>query len=142
MNINLSRISLTTTISRLLVILFVLSIIYPTIFVVLTSLKSTNEFYSNIWGFPQIVEWSNYARAWVDGGIGQAFFNSVFVVTIAVIGTLTFGMLAGYALARLEIPYAKVISLALVLMTLIPTESVVLPEYIMTAKLGLTGTRT
>jgi raffinose/stachyose/melibiose transport system permease protein len=104
-------------------------------------LKSTNEFYSNIWGLPRVFAWSNYVQAWVQGGIGRAFLNSILIVTISVIGTLTFGMLGGYALARLGIPYASVIALCLILMTLIPGESMLLPTYIMTIKLGLIGTR-
>jgi len=144
MNINLfhSRADRSTIISRLLVVFYVFLLIYPISFVVLTSLKSTNEFYNNIWGLPRVFAWSNYVRAWVDGRIGPAFFNSVLVVTISVIGVLTLGTLAGYALARLEIPYSNLIALGLVLMTLIPTESVLVPEYILTIKLGLTGTRT
>jgi raffinose/stachyose/melibiose transport system permease protein len=133
---------LTTWVSRLLVVLYVLLIVYPIVFVVLTSLKPTSEFFDNIWGVPHTFAWSNYARAWTDGGIGKAFFNSVLVVVVAVAGTLSFGALAGYALARLEIPRANLIALALVLMTMLPTESVLIPEYLLTSKLGLTGTRT
>jgi raffinose/stachyose/melibiose transport system permease protein len=127
-------------ISRLLVIFYVLLLVYPISFVVLTSLKSTNEFYSNIWGLPRVVEWSNYAQAWVQGGIGRAFFYSVFIVTTSVVGIILFGTLGGYALARLDIPYADAIALGLIVMTLIPGESVLLPVYIITNNLGLTGT--
>lgn len=137
----LGRVGQATSVSRLLVIFYVLLLIYPVSFVVLTSLKSTNEFYTNIWGLPRSYEWSNYVRAWVEGRIGDAFFNSVFIVTISVIGILTLGTLAGYALARLEIPYANVIAVGLVLMTLIPTESVLVPAYLLTIRLGLVGTR-
>lgn len=137
----LGRVGQATSVSRLLVIFYVLLLIYPVSFVVLTSLKSTNEFYTNIWGLPRSYEWSNYARAWVEGRIGDAFFNSVFIVIISVIGILTLGTLAGYALARLEIPYANVIAVGLVLMTLIPTESVLVPAYLLTIRLGLVGTR-
>jgi raffinose/stachyose/melibiose transport system permease protein len=137
----LGRVGQATSVSRLLVIFYVLLLIYPVSFVVLTSLKSTNEFYTNIWGLPRSYEWSNYARAWVEGRIGDAFFNSVFIVTISVIGILTLGTLAGYALARLEIPYANAIAVGLVLMTLIPTESVLVPAYLLTIRLGLVGTR-
>ena len=140
-NPSLSRIFKGTLISRLLVIFYVILLIYPVSFVVLTSLKATNEFYGNIWGLPRVVEWSNYVQAWVQGGIGRAFLNSVFIVSMSVIGTLTFGMLGGYALARLGIPYASVIALCLILMTLIPGESMLLPTYIITIKLGLVGTR-
>ena len=41
---------------RLILILFVIITIYPMIFVFLTSLKSTSEFYRNIWLWPEKVE--------------------------------------------------------------------------------------
>jgi ABC-type glycerol-3-phosphate transport system permease component len=40
--------SLTIWVSRMLVVLYVVVIVYPIVFVVLTSLKPTSEFYDNI----------------------------------------------------------------------------------------------
>src|SRR3954447_3176435 len=91
----------TIWIMRALVILYVLLLVYPVMFVVLTSLKPTEEFYNNIWGLPNTFAWSNYTNAWTQGNIGSAFITSVFVVVTTVIIILILGALAGYALARL-----------------------------------------
>lgn len=130
----------TTWIMRALVILYVVLLVYPVLFVVLTSLKPTEEFYSNIWGLPKTIVWSNYSTAWTQGHIDSAFITSVFVVVSTVLIILLLGAMAGYALARLEIPKAGLITLAIVATTLLPTESVLIPEYLLTSNLNLVGT--
>src|SRR5438128_6898821 len=86
---------------RTLVILYILTVVYPVLFVILTSLKSTTEFYSNIWGLPKVVAWSNYAAAWTTGGIGSAFINSAIVVVSSLVFIQLTSGVAAYALARL-----------------------------------------
>jgi raffinose/stachyose/melibiose transport system permease protein len=130
----------TTWIMRGLVILYVLLLVYPVLFVVLTSLKPTEEFYKNIWGLPTTFAWSNYTTAWTKGNIDSAFITSIFVVVTTVVIVLLLGAMAGYALARLEIPKAGVITLAIVATTLLPTESVLIPEYLLTSNFNLVGT--
>jgi len=127
-------------INRLIVIAVIVSIIYPILFVVLTSLKTTKEFYSNVWGIPQQIAWSNYPTAWNEGRIGPAFLTSAFVVSVSILVILVFGALAGYAFARLEIPKAELIVVLLVATTMFPSESVIMPIYITLSKAGLIGT--
>lgn len=125
---------------RLVLILFVIITIYPMIFVFLTSLKSTNEFYKNIWFWPSSIEWENYRYAWQVAKIGSYFVTSIIVVTTVVAATLILGALAGYALAKLKIPKANVIMLSIFLLTMLPSEAILMPMYIMVSKLGLAGT--
>ena len=70
-------------ISRVIIILLSLTVVYPLIFIVLVSFKNNQEFYSNIFGLPQVWRFENYAAAWVEGKIGLYAFNSI-VVTAAV----------------------------------------------------------
>lgn len=125
---------------RIVLILFVIITIYPMIFVFLTSLKTTNEFYNNIWLWPSKLEWENYRYAWQVAKIGSYFFTSVIVVSIVVIATLGLGALAGYSLAKLKIPKANIIMLGIFLLTMLPSESIIMPMYIMVSKLGMAGT--
>src|SRR6266571_3713877 len=104
---------------RTLVILYVLTVVYPVLFVILTSLKSTTEFYSNIWGLPQVVAWSNFTEAWTTGGIGQAFVNSAIVVASSLVFILLFSGVAAYALARL-VPKSDLLTLIILASTFIP----------------------
>lgn len=124
---------------RALVILYALTVVYPLLFTVLTSLKSTNEFYGNIWGFPHVLAWSNFTEAWTSGGIGAAFINSAFVVMCSLVCILVLSGLAAYALARL-VPKGNLITLIIVVSTFIPGELVLVPEFLMASKLQLVGT--
>jgi raffinose/stachyose/melibiose transport system permease protein len=124
---------------RLLVIPYVLTVMYPVLFVILTSLKSTTEFYSNIWGLPRVAAWSNYVEAWTSGGIGPAFLNSAMVVATSLVFILGLSGVAAYALARL-VPKSDLITLIIVVSTFIPGELVLVPEFLMASKLQIVGT--
>ncbi len=127
--------------SRTLLILYCAVIAFPIIFVVMTSFKSTSEFYTNVWGLPQHVAWENYAMAWNDAKIGQYMLNSVIIVSIVLIVSLIVGALAGYALSRFRIKHAEIIMLAILACTMLPSESVIMPLYLITSKIGLIGSR-
>lgn len=125
---------------RVVLILFVAITIYPMLFVFLTSLKSTNEFYKNIWLWPSSIEWENYQYAWSIAQIGSYFGTSVIVVTITVLATLVLSSLAGYALAKLKVPRADLLTLLIFLITMLPSESILMPMYLMVSRLKLAGT--
>ena len=125
---------------RVILIIFVILTIYPMIFVLLTSMKTTNEFYNNIWLLPKRFAWENYSYAWNVAKIGSYFYTSIIVVGTTVIVTLVLGSLAGYSLAKLKIPKADLIMLAIFLLTMLPSESIIMPMYIIISKVKVTGT--
>jgi raffinose/stachyose/melibiose transport system permease protein len=126
-------------ITRVVVLFFVLITIYPIVFVTINSLKSTSDFYANVWALPGSIHWSNYSEAWFDAKIGQYFSNSSIVVVSAVLIISVFGVMAGYALGRLNLPYAEAILLFFLAMKMVPHESLVMPLYLMLSRMGLIG---
>ena len=128
-------------VSRIFIIAYCMLIAYPIIFVIITSLKPTSEFYVNIWGLPRTWAFENYAVAWNTAKIGTYMFNSVIIVTIVLVVTLIAGALAGYALSRFRIKYAELIMLAILACTMLPSEAVLMPLYLVTGELGITGTK-
>lgn len=119
---------------------FVFVTIYPVYFVMLTSLKSSADFYTNIWSLPKALAFENYNYAWNVAEIGKHFFTSVIIVTTTVVFTLLFGSLAGYSLAKLRIPGADILLITMFLLSMLPSESIIIPMYIGIAKLKMTGT--
>lgn len=130
----------TKWIIRLFLLIFVILIVYPLIFVLLTSIKNTNEFYTNIWGWPKDLAIENYAYAWSIAKIGEYFVTTVIVVAITVVVTLVISAFAGYALAKLQVPKADLIILIIFLLSMLPSESILMPTYLLVSKLGFTGT--
>ncbi len=126
-------------ITRVVLLFFVAITIYPIVFVTINSLKSTDEFYANVWALPKAIHWSNYSEAWFDAKIGQYFTNSTIVVVIAVLIISVFGVMAGYALGRLNLPYAEAILLFFLAMKMVPHESLVMPLYLMMSRMGIIG---
>lgn len=125
--------------SRVILFLAFFLTAYPIIFVMITAVKSTKEFYTNVWSLPRHYAWSNFYDAWVTAHIGQYFLTSFIVVFISVLLIVILGALAGYALARLNIPYAEVITFLFMSTLMLPSESVIMPLYLMMSKLGWIG---
>lgn len=130
----------TRIICRIICFAYVLITIYPILFVMLTSVKPTAEFYTNIWGLPETWAWENYATAWETAHIGEYMTNSLIIILITMVITLITGALAGYALSRFKIKYAEVIMMLILFCTMIPSEAVIMPMYTMISKMKLTGT--
>ena len=118
-------------------ILCVAVFLVPILFSVSTSLKSQPDFYRNIWGPPSELQFTNYIRAFITGKINTYFLNSVIISVFSLTLIQVCCLLFAYALARLHIPFANVILLSLFLIQILPTESQIIPLYIMFSKAGL-----
>lgn len=135
---NFKKLNHTNLVCRGVALLSVLITLYPIVFVGLTSLKATSEFYNNIWGIPREFKWSNYYSAWVTSRIGRYFKASVIVVGISVVAVLIFSALAGYALSRLKVRYVSAAAIGIIVITqLMPLESVIMPLYLIMSRLRL-----
>ena len=130
----------TRWIIRIFLLAFVILVVYPLIFVLLTSIKDTGEFYTNIWGWPSRIAIENYSYAWNIAKIGEYFVTTVIVVAITVVATLIISAFAGYALAKLRVPHADLIILLIFLLSMLPSESILMPTYLLVGKLKITGT--
>lgn len=126
-------------VARLFIWLYLIITAYQIFFVMLTSLKKTSEFYTNIWGLPRSVAFDNYSKAWDTANIGGYMLNSVIIVAIVLLVTLITGAMAGYALSRFNIRFAEVIMMAILICTMIPSEGVIMPMYLIVSKLKITG---
>lgn len=78
---------------------FAVIILYPLIWMTISSMKSYDEIYSNVWGLPSKWLVENYAIAW-SKGISSYFINSVIVTATTVFAVLLIGSMAAFALAR------------------------------------------
>jgi N-acetylglucosamine transport system permease protein len=73
----------------------------PLIWVMLASFKTNTEiFLGEPFALPSSFSLDTYFSAWDQAHIGRYFLNSVFVVVISTAGTMLFGSMAAYVLAR------------------------------------------
>jgi ABC-type glycerol-3-phosphate transport system permease component len=122
---------------RLIMVLFVGAYFIPVLFSLSTSFKSLGEFYRNIWGLPEKFRFDNYVKAFTTGRIGEYFMSSVIIAAFSLVLIQICSLFMGYALARLQIPYANIILMALLAIQVLPTESEIVPLYIMFTRAGL-----
>lgn len=119
---------------RIFLLLMVVISVYPILFVLLTSFKSTSEFMRNVWSIPETFRYENYITAWSTGHVSEYFLNSVIVTGISLVFILVFSVCAGYALAKLRVPFSEFFVGALFVILILPTESMVMPLYIIMTK--------
>ncbi len=77
----------------------VVIVAYPLFWMVMSSFKTYNEIYRNVWGLPGHLLFSNYTEAWTRG-ISRYFFNSVLVTAATIVGVLLISSLCAYGLSR------------------------------------------
>ncbi len=98
-----SYMPLKTRISRNIVFLglliFALMILYPLFWMFISSFKSYQEIYTNVWALPSEWHVENYALAW-EKGIQNYFLNSAYVTGFSILLTVMSGTMAAFVLAR------------------------------------------
>ena len=81
--------------------MWAIAVIAPLLWTFLASFKSNTEiFIGSPFALPDSFGLDAFTRAWTDANIGRYFLNSVLVVTLSTAGTMLFGSMAAYVLAR------------------------------------------
>ena len=127
---------------HVVLVVFVLLMIYPLLWMVVSSFKPSNLILSQTGLIPTEVTLSNYSDGWDALGSPFTLFlgNSLLIGVGSVLGNLFSCSLTAYALARLNFRMNKVY-LALTLMTImLPFHVLVIPQYILFAELGWINT--
>lgn len=107
----------------------VTAMFYPTIWMILSAFKSNREIFRNPFGLPAEWRWSNFAEAWVQGGMGALYLNSIIVTATAVILTVGFATAAAFAFCRLEFPGRKLLNRVFLIGLLLPPPVVAIPLF-------------
>ena len=121
-------------------VLVALTIVYPLYFVIISSFRPNADYLQDPFGLPGVWSLENYASLINTYGVGQAFMNSMFVSITSVVCILILASLAGYALAKLPVPGKKQMTAIFVSVMLIPGPVLIIPIYLMLARLGLVNT--
>jgi raffinose/stachyose/melibiose transport system permease protein len=111
--------------------------IFPLLWIMNTSLKSTPELYKDPFGIPAILKWDNYVEAWVYAKMGIYFVNSIMVTLISTVLVLFFSTTSAFVLARFDFRLKKFIWGYVLFGFLIPHSILLIPLAIFTRKLGI-----
>ena len=75
--------------SHTVLIIWSIIVILPLLWTLITSFKTTREIFASPFDLPQQWNFTNYVNAWTIAGIGSYFFNTVIVVSSALIMSLS-----------------------------------------------------
>ncbi|ELZ32640.1 putative fructose-amino acid permease [Halogeometricum pallidum JCM 14848] len=105
-----------------------------------TSVKSRTEIFTNPLALPAEFQFENYANAWTTGGFGQYFLNSVIVVGISLVFILLLSSLAAYALVQFDFPADNFMLVFFLAGFMIPPQVLLVPLYTIMNALNLLNT--
>lgn len=123
---------------RAFLILILVLTFYPFVFMIMTSLKDTHQFYHSFWlpTFPLCFE--NYQNAYSD--LAGYVFNSLFVTAVSITGIVTFSAIAGFVFARYEFPGRNALYYGIIAMMMVPGVLMLVPAFVWVKSLGLHDT--
>jgi len=120
-----------------------LLVIAPLIWVILASFKSNTEIFTQApFSLPSKISFETYKTAWTEAHVGRYFMNSVFVVAISTAGTMLFGSMAAYVLARYKFFGNRFIYYLFVSGLAFPVFLALVPLFLILQNLGLLNTYT
>ncbi|WP_454299837.1 carbohydrate ABC transporter permease [Salana multivorans] len=118
---------------------YAIVIVYPLLWMVTSSFKTSSEILSDPWGLPEVWLVQNYADAW-SRGISGYFLNSIIVTAVATVGTVLLAALCAFGMIRMN-PRAGSAILVLAMGGLVVAPQVsLIPLYQMLDRLGLLDT--
>jgi len=105
-----------------------------------SSLKTQEAIFKNASFFPKVFHFENYYRAWIEGGFGRYFLNSIFYTVSVVIGIIIISSLAAYAFSRFHFPGKNILFFMFMAAMMIPIPGSFVALYVLLNKLHLRNT--
>ena len=125
-----------------------ITMIIPFIWMLSASMKiSADVMELPIRWIPKSLNLNNYKEVWNIGGgatrdyhFGLAYFNSLKIAFINLIGAVLTSTLAGYAFAKIDFRGRNILFLGYLATMMIPSQVTLIPKFVMFSKINLLGT--
>ena len=134
--------NVTTVLTYVFLILGAVIMIFPFVWMILTSFKTVAE--SNavdpVVIFPSALRWESFTEAVTSLPFVNLYMNTALMILLRVVCAVLFSSMAGYAFAKLEFKGKNLLfGIVLVQMSL-PSQIFIIPQYQMVAHMGLANT--
>lgn len=114
----------------------------PILLAVITSFKAKNEIYElGVLQLPSSLQFGNYATAFVEGNMLRAFFNTIIMVSVSLLGAIVNGTMVAYVLSRFEFKGKVILKNAFLFASLIPSMTIQVMIYQTISSIGVFNTR-
>lgn len=131
----------TSFLSYLLMILVAVIILAPLFGLVLTSIKQDSEYI--VWPiilFPRVIQWRNYIDALSLTPFMRVALRTAGLGALVTILVTFSSSLAGFAFARFPVRGNKPLFFVVVSLMIVPTIVILIPQFVVYSRLGLTNT--
>ena len=130
------------SLTHLFIIALGLLMIYPIVWMIVSSFKPNNMIFSDPGLIPKVTTLENYVSGWrgyAGTTFGTFFANSIIMCVVAVIGNVISCSMAAYAFARLNFA-GRTFWFAVMMITLmLPSQVTLVPRYILFNSFGWVG---
>lgn len=131
---------LLSAVSQVCLLFLAVVVIYPLLFVFITSVKSNFDVITNPFGISTF-EPENYAEAWKIGKIGKYFINSVWITFVTLLIQMVIIVLASYSFGKLQPWGCGILEIVYMAGLFITAEMITIPNFNTLKVWGLSGTR-
>lgn len=112
----------------------------PLYYIVVNTLKTSQEMAVSPLGPPSELTIANYAKVLGRTPVLQAFLNTLYVTVLGVAGQVLIGSLAAYGVVMRRSRFTAAVGMVLMIAFVIPAQAALIPLYRMEAQVGLVNT--
>jgi len=125
---------------QIVMTLCVISFLAPTFWMISSSLKANTEVFAHpiVW-VPAQPQWDNYLEIFRRLPFGRFAWNTLFVVGVAVIGTVLSSAIVAYGFARLNFPGRRALFSLMITTMMLPEIVTLIPRFILFRNLPWLG---
>ena len=115
--------------------------LFPLFWMFRCSLMDNQTVFTDKAFIPSVINFGNYSKAWIEGGFGTYFFNSIIYTVSVVAGIVIVSSLAAFAFSRLKFPGRDIFFYMFVIAMMIPLPGSFVPLFVLMNKLGMANTK-
>jgi len=129
-----------TGLSHVALVVWAVTVILPILWTFLSSFKTNTEIFSDPLTMPHSLNFAAWGRAWEKAHVARYLTNSVIVVVFSTAGTMLFGSMAAYVLARFKFIGSRLIYTIFIAGLVFPVFLALVPLFFVVKNLGLLDT--
>lgn len=133
--------SLNRLIIYICLIIYAVIVIYPMFWTIMSSFKTTAEFYKSVWALPEELHFENFVNAWKRAKLGWNIVNSILVVGASLILTDILAAMLAYVTSRYKFRGSNLLSSLFIMGMFMPLVMGTIPQFLNLQKIGLYDTR-
>ena len=136
-HMNKKKLKLFTVITEIPIFIYFVTLVFPFLWILLNSFKTSKEFFNDIWSLPKNFSFDNYINAWIDSKMYQYYLNSIIISTIATFTSVLLAAIVAYVLSKYKFRGRNFVYALSIAGFFIPQVGSLAPFYIFMKNAGL-----